>query len=124
MMIRHSLAAIGVFFLVTAARAQDPGVLRADNLEIVRFQPVGLMQSACYTRSKGGLSCTACHDPHARPSKDAAHYESVCLSCHKAPSRTPCPVSPRADCLNCHMPREDAGQGILFTDHWIRVRQK
>ena len=36
---------------------------------------------------------------------------------------TPCPVEPRGDCVNCHMPRVEAGQHVLFADHWIRVRR-
>jgi hypothetical protein len=103
----------------------DPAVIRVDNLEMVRHQPVGLMQTACYWKSKGGLSCTTCHDPHARTSTDTAGYISACLSCHQpgpsAPDQHACPVSPRDGCLDCHMPRRDAGQGYLLTDHWIRV---
>ncbi len=100
-----------------------PGEIRTDNLKIARFQPVGLMQSACYTRSDGALSCVNCHDPHSRASTDRASYEAVCLTCHKPGGRSVCPTSPRRDCIACHMPALDTGQGILFTDHWIRVRK-
>ena len=102
-----------------------PGIIRRDNAELVRFQPVGLMQSRCYTGSAGALSCTNCHDPHMRTSTDRPSYETVCLSCHDAdgPGRPPCPVSPRTGCLDCHMPRRDTGQKIEFTDHWIRVNR-
>ncbi len=44
---------------------------------------------------------------------------------YKAPLRiagSPCPVAPRGDCVHCHMPRVDAGQNVLFADHWIRPR--
>jgi hypothetical protein len=100
--------------------------VRPDDPELVRFQPIGLMQSKCFTASAGVLRCTTCHDPHARASADRAGYETVCLSCH-GPSSKPaagraCPVSPKAGCLDCHMPKVDSGQRILFTDHWIRVR--
>jgi hypothetical protein len=97
-----------------------PGEIHPDNPGLARFQPVGLTQSACYKKTPGGVSCTACHDPHARASTDAAGYEEACLSCHRAPSRTPCPVNPATGCLPCHMPGRDSGQGILFHDHWIR----
>ena len=100
--------------------------IRPDNFELARFQPVGLMQSACYTESNGALSCTTCHDAHDRPSRDVSSYNATCLSCHEPshPSQTPCPVSPSQDCTSCHMPRVDAGQGIRFADHWIRVRDE
>jgi hypothetical protein len=94
--------------------------IRPDNIEIVRYQPVGLMQSACYRSSSGALDCVTCHDPHARASTDRARYEGICLSCHATPPEATCRVTPRAGCLDCHMPRRNAGQGVLFTDHWIR----
>ena len=105
------------------AHQVHPSKVRADNPEIVRFQPIGLMQSACYVKSKGGLSCVTCHDPHRRASKDRNAYEAVCLSCHKVPSRSVCRVSPASGCVGCHMPARDAGQGVMFTDHWIRSRE-
>lgn len=97
--------------------------IRPDNALLARFQPVGLLQSKCYTRTAGGLSCSACHDPHARASRDTTAYEAVCLSCHRIAPRAICPVSPRAGCLDCHMPPVDSGHGLLFTDHWIRIRK-
>jgi predicted CXXCH cytochrome family protein len=100
-----------------------PGKITADNPIIARFQPVGLMQSRCFKQSEGALNCVSCHDPHARPSTDLTSYEAVCLGCHQAPGRRDCPVSPRSGCIDRHMPRLDAGQGVKFADHWIRVRQ-
>lgn len=43
-----------------------PGLIQPDNVQLARFQPVGLSQSRCYIESKGALSCVTCHDPHAR----------------------------------------------------------
>jgi hypothetical protein len=100
----------------------DRALIRTDNPTIVRFQPVGLMQSACYRQSLGALSCTSCHDPHTRTSTDRAAYEVVCLSCHRGPGQTPCKVSPATGCVACHMPRRDATRGMMMTDHWIRSR--
>jgi hypothetical protein len=98
-----------------------PGAIRVDNSNLVRHQPVGLIQSACFKRSKRALNCVTCHDPHARASSDRAAYEHVCLSCHGATPGTPCSVSPRSGCIDCHMPRRDATRGMMMTDHWIRI---
>jgi hypothetical protein len=99
----------------------DAGLIRVDNPVLVRFQPVGLLQSACFRKSAGALSCVTCHDPHSRASTDQAEYEAVCLSCHQGPGKMPCKVSPATACLGCHMPRRDVSRGMLLTDHWIRV---
>jgi predicted CXXCH cytochrome family protein len=99
----------------------QPGSIRVDNPGLVRHQPVGLMQSACYIRSNGALTCLTCHDPHARTSEDRLSYEAICLSCHQSTSQGSCPISARADCLNCHMPRRDVTRGMMMTDHWIRI---
>jgi hypothetical protein len=95
--------------------------IRPGNPILARFQPLSLMQSKCYKQSRGRLSCTTCHDPHARTSTDRLAYEAACLNCHRPPSQTPCSVSPRSDCLDCHMPRVEAARNLLFSDHWIRV---
>jgi hypothetical protein len=119
-----------------------PGEIRPDDANLARFQPVGIMQSRCYRESGGSFSCVNCHDPHARASRDRASYNSVCLSCHSGsgpglgPLATsvppgaladkvgaPCPTAPGGHCVDCHMPRVDSGQNVLFTDHWIRIRQ-
>jgi hypothetical protein len=100
-----------------------PGIIHADNPALARFQPVGLSESKCYSASDGALSCVNCHDPHARASTTRPSYEAACLRCHEGPRRTACPVSPRAGCIDCHMPKVDAGQRVLYTDHWIRVRK-
>lgn len=109
-----------------------PQTIRPDNPALARFPSVGLVQSACYRRSDGALSCTTCHDPHSRAARDPASYEADCQSCHPAPgdprpddrssvTAAPCPVNPRARCVECHMPRRDLGRGLVFSDHWIRV---
>jgi hypothetical protein len=99
---------------------------------LARFQPVGVIASRCFRESRGGFSCVTCHDPHARASSDRGSYLAVCGSCHPADraavppaghAGNPCPVAPRGDCVACHMPRVDAGQHVLFADHWIRVRR-
>lgn len=108
---------------------EPPGDIRRDNVEIIRFQPVGLTQSACYKKSRGKFSCLNCHDPHTRPTDDEKVYDAVCLSCHSPSARATeriepsslCPVSPAADCIGCHMRRRETGQHVLYTDHWIQI---
>jgi Cytochrome c554 and c-prime len=99
-----------------------PALVRPGNAVLVRFQPVGLMQSDCYKKSPGRLSCSTCHEPHARTSTDLVEYEAVCRSCHQSPSQRLCKLSPQAGCVGCHMPRRDASRGMMMTDHWIRSR--
>jgi hypothetical protein len=95
--------------------------IRPENASIVRFQGVGLSTSVCYTKSRGELRCTTCHDPHDRTSSDHLHYESACLKCHAlGEQRKACPVSPAANCIGCHMPRREIPGNGMFTDHWIR----
>lgn len=99
-----------------------PGIIRPENLQLARFQPVGIMQSRCYTEAAGAMSCVSCHDPHARSRSDHASYEAICLSCHgPSTQHDPFDAAPTG-CIDCHMPAVDSGQGVLFTDHWIRVR--
>jgi hypothetical protein len=74
----------------------DAELIRPENPVLARFQPVGLMQSACYRKSEGALSCVTCHDPHSRASTNRAEYEAQCLSCHHGPAKTQCRVSPKA----------------------------
>ena len=98
----------------------DPASLRPGNPSIVRFPSVGLSLSPCFQNGLGTLKCTSCHDAHARASHDQAAYVAVCLQCHQpAGARRACPVSPREDCVRCHMPRLAAIGGQVFTDHWI-----
>ena len=102
----------------------EPALIRPDNAGFVRFQPVGLMQSACFRKSPGRLSCSTCHDPHTKTSTGRGSYETICLSCHGGPSQTNCKVSPTTGCVECHMPRRDATRGMMMTDHWIRSRRE
>jgi hypothetical protein len=97
-------------------------VIRTDNHLLVRFQPVGLMQSASYRKSPGALSWSTCHDPQTLTWADLPAYEAICLSCHQGPSRTPCKVSVATGCVGCHMPRRDVSRGMMMTNHWIRSR--
>jgi hypothetical protein len=82
----------------------------------VRFQPVGLMASACFQKS-GKLSCATCHDAHAPAVRnDPAFYASKCAGCHSTRSRK-C----KTDCVGCHMPKSNPAPHLTFTDHRIRA---
>ncbi|PYU92372.1 MAG: hypothetical protein DMG25_12175 [Acidobacteria bacterium] len=95
----------------------------------VRFQPYRLENSRCWDGADGRISCLACHNPHRPRVREAAFYDSKCLSCHRqrgtpaarksdAPA---CPVS-TTDCVSCHMPKYELHGGhFKFTDHQIRV---
>jgi predicted CXXCH cytochrome family protein len=87
-------------------------------------------QSQCYRKSAGKLSCNTCHDPHDIPRGPAAaaHYNSICASCHaEAANRATAsaPHGPGADCVSCHMPkrRTDDAAHVIMTDHLIQRRK-
>ena len=78
------------------------------------------MESSCYQRSAGRLTCTTCHDPH-RPSGDTVarqKYGQVCRSCHEGVRHT---SEVSGDCVGCHMPkrRTDDAVHVVMTDHRI-----
>jgi hypothetical protein len=99
--------------------------LRPGNPNIARLQSVGLSLSPCFENGLGTLKCTSCHEAHSRTSRDHAAYEAVCLECHQSGGpRRACPVSPREDCVRCHMPRRSVPGGFVFTDHWIAVQRQ
>jgi hypothetical protein len=99
--------------------------LREYPSEMLRFQPIGLLRSECYLESEGRLMCSTCHNPHmdsATKSNDS--YVQDCRNCHLTDSdmHVACPVSPTEGCIECHMPAITFEQGMVFHDHWIRVR--
>lgn len=98
--------------------------IRPDNRKLVRYQPVGIVQSECYRKSDGRLLCSTCHDPHQHAKQQSPReYELHCLKCHTADEHaTACPVSAGSGCVRCHMPRVEIHPSISFHDHWIRVR--
>lgn len=106
-------------------RMPDPKALnptapeKADPVSI-RFAPVGLMASKCFTAG-GSLTCVTCHDPHGRPNSEPPAYERKCLGCHTAPSVGKCARPGNANCLGCHMKKSEVLPGLAFTDHRIRI---
>jgi hypothetical protein len=111
------------------------GPITPDDRTIVRFAPVGLVQSPCFLRqdevrldsgTPARLDCATCHDPHRPSSRDPQAHIAVCLNCHdEARGRAAdCSVAVRGDnCLACHMPPVAMNEHLHFTDHWIRVRR-
>lgn len=101
----------------------DPKRIRRDSRSIVRFQPVGLVQSECYRKGDGRLGCLSCHSPHSSESTAVrAKTLQQCTSCHSAEASAVCPIDSRQGCIECHMPAVEIHPGLSFHDHWIRVR--
>lgn len=104
------------------AEEREPEEIHPDNLSIVRFQPVGLVQSACFRASE--MTCTTCHDPHRTMAAQDSRGIWQCVQCHDPTQvkQTTCAAGHRDDCLRCHMPRLQMNSPLSFTDHWIRIR--
>ncbi len=114
-------------FMIVFDRPADSK--REDRFEIAS-SAYRLRQSKCFTRSKGSLTCTTCHNPHSAPSGPSAtnHYANTCRKCHATalqglvgPGRHPA----GADCVACHMPkrRTDDVVHVVMTDHLIQRRK-
>ncbi|MBC8115492.1 MAG: hypothetical protein H7062_13995 [Candidatus Saccharimonas sp.] len=106
------------------ADEREPSDIRTDNPEIVRFQPVGLLQSACFKNS-AKLTCVTCHDPHRPLEAQDSRGIWQCVQCHNPAhtDHTHCAAKHQDDCLACHMPKVRSSAPVRFTDHWIRVRR-
>src|SRR5580700_3083595 len=96
----------------------------------VRFPAYRLMNSRCWEKGDGRITCTGCHDPHQPVVHEAAFYDQKCLGCHVTkdsvgttanhPGKA-CPQSDR-NCVSCHMPkRVYPDTHHAFTDHNIRI---
>ena len=84
-------------------------------------------QSRCFAGGK--LTCTSCHDPHAKPApgEAAEYFRRKCLSCHQ--DRGCSEPEPRRrekgdSCTACHMPARDSSNvvHVAVTDHRIMRR--
>ena len=87
-----------------------------DNFEI-DHAGYRLLQSLCFRKSDGKLTCTTCHNPHAE-SQEAMNYVRACIGCHTDSHR------PGENCLGCHMPQRRTTDAIhvTMTDHAIPRR--
>ena len=99
----------------------------------IRFPAYRLEKSRCWGKGDARITCIGCHNPHELLVRDAASYDSRCLSCHlanvagKANADHPGPACPTAthDCVTCHMPKyEVPTMHTKFTDHMIRIVRK
>ena len=95
---------------------QDGPLSNSSKAWNVRHQPIYLSQSACFMKSRGGLSCLTCHDLHRELDRDLASYNRKCAACHSSVNH-----SAAAGCVECHMPRVSPQPHIEFTNHWIGV---
>jgi tetratricopeptide (TPR) repeat protein len=102
----------------------DEDTAKTDRFDI-NHHPYRLRQSACYQGSGGELSCTKCHDPHAKVAvaDRVSYYRERCFSCHGASACLDQPRgrAPDADCVSCHMPtrRTEDVVHVTMTDHKI-----
>lgn len=98
--------------------------IHEDNPHIARFQPVGLMRSACFRSPE--MTCLTCHDPHTPLAKQKLHEDWQCSQCHhenpKGTAQPHCGAGEESGCIRCHMPKVRSESPLEFTDHWIRVR--
>lgn len=85
-----------------------------------------MRMSRCYQAS-GTLTCTTCHNPHAKPAPHEAQafYRRQCLACHTEESCKQ-PVHERTakaagdNCMTCHMPQVPTEiPHFAFTHHRI-----
>jgi len=110
-----------VEFCATCHRLEPPPGVRPGDPVVVRFAPVGFLQSRCFRQSGDRFSCLSCHSAHGNVSRDPGFYRRVCAGCHGGPSGGGRCPRPGGDCVGCHMPRAVAQRNVVFTDHRIQI---
>ncbi|MGY3053662.1 hypothetical protein ACVWYG_001862 [Pedobacter sp. UYEF25] len=85
---------------------RDPSV--APSQPDVHGNQLGLLkQSKCYLSSQ--MTCNSCHNVHESEHGSIAFYSQKCISCHKTPNHSNETLAKgliKANCIDCHMPRE------------------
>src|SRR5262249_54023591 len=83
--------------------------------------------SPCYAKSST-LTCTTCHDPHARPApaQRIPYYRDKCNACHHEHCGLPrderLKKNQQGDCAACHMPQRPTDlPHFAFTHHRIGI---
>jgi len=94
-----------------------PGSGYGDNFEI-DHAGYRMLQSACFRKSNGEMTCTTCHNPHAESPK-VESFVRACTGCHADSHRR------GENCLECHMPKRRTTDAIhvIMTDHAIPRRR-
>ncbi|WP_276482859.1 hypothetical protein [Paraflavitalea pollutisoli] len=79
----------------------------ASKLDVHGNQYQLMTASACFTKS-AVLTCTSCHDPHAKERDNTAVLSARCSSCHTSVQHSFAAQLPAAaitsNCIDCHMP--------------------
>lgn len=86
-----------------------------------------LTSSACFSQSKGALTCISCHNPHKKTSQNEfiKHVDNICVNCHQNTHQQVefQVTSTEETCVSCHMPQRRTQDVIhaVMTDHRIGI---